>query len=110
NIHTERRNRLSPIRVAKMAQVSWYIKQNEKKSQPSEKKINEIEGNISDDDYNDCSDNIDEFMVNLNQMSEKLIDDIHVLDINSGETIPALIDIFDFNAVEKSLNFYFNQS
>ncbi|CAG8824695.1 6853_t:CDS:2, partial [Racocetra persica] len=57
NIHTERRNRLSPIRAAKMAQVSWYInltsKQNEKKAQ----KLNEIESNILDnDDYIDSSD------------------------------------------------------
>ncbi|CAG8825544.1 20393_t:CDS:2, partial [Racocetra persica] len=70
NIHTERRNRLSPIRAAKMAQVSWYInlisKQNEKKSQ----KLNEIESNILDnddyidssDDYIDGNDDVDEFI------------------------------------------------
>ncbi|CAG8463171.1 12130_t:CDS:2 [Cetraspora pellucida] len=115
NIHMERRNRLSPVRAAKMAQISWYIsqksKQNEKKSQPSEKTSNEIESNISDDDnYIDSSDDIDEFMVNLNQISEKLIDDIHVLDVNNEEIIPALKDVFDYKAVEKTLNFYINQS
>ncbi|CAG8486868.1 6545_t:CDS:10, partial [Scutellospora calospora] len=66
---------------------------------------NDIESNISDtddDDYINSSDDIDEFMVNLNQISEKLIDDIYVLDVNSEETIPTLIDIFDSKAVEKS--------
>ncbi|CAG8581991.1 15241_t:CDS:10 [Cetraspora pellucida] len=78
NIHTERRNRLSPVRAAKMAQISC---------------------NISDDDnYIDSSDDIDEFMVNLNQISEKLIDDIHVLDVNNEEIIPALKDVFDSKA------------
>ncbi|CAG8481654.1 6978_t:CDS:1, partial [Scutellospora calospora] len=55
------------------------------------------------------SDDIDKFMVNLNQISEKLIDYIYVLDVNSEETIPALIDIFDSKTVEKSLNFFINQ-
>ncbi|CAG8775254.1 16730_t:CDS:2, partial [Racocetra persica] len=80
NIHTEHRNRLSPIQAAKMAQVSCS------------------------DDYIDGNNDVDEFIVNLNQISEKLIDKIHVLDLNSEETIPALMDIFDSKIVERSLN------
>ncbi|CAG8779435.1 3337_t:CDS:2, partial [Racocetra fulgida] len=84
-------------------------------------KLNEIESNILDnddyidssddyidssDDYIDGNDDVDEFIVNLNQISEKLIDDIHVLDLDSEETIPALMDIFDSKIVERSLNVY----
>ncbi|CAG8661436.1 20411_t:CDS:1, partial [Racocetra persica] len=78
-------------------------------SQLSKKTLNEIKSNILDnDDYIDSSDDIDEFIVNLNPISEKLIDDIHVFDVNSEEIIPALKNIFDSKAVEKSLNFYIN--
>ncbi|CAG8513028.1 550_t:CDS:2, partial [Cetraspora pellucida] len=79
NIHTECRNRLSPPRAAKIAQISC----------------------ISDDD-NDHS--VDEFMVNLNQISKTLIDDIHVFDTNCEEMIPKLVDVFDSKIVKKSLN------
>ncbi|CAG8509983.1 11750_t:CDS:2, partial [Scutellospora calospora] len=100
NIHTERRNRLSPPRAAKMAQISWYMNQTSKKK--TEKSSNDkMEDSISDDD-NDRS--VDEFMVNLNQISETLIDDIHVFDTNCEETIPKLVDVFDSKIVKKSLN------
>ncbi|CAG8774757.1 7781_t:CDS:1, partial [Racocetra fulgida] len=56
-------------------------------------KSNNIENNTLYDD-NNCSD-VDEFMVNLNQISKNLIDDIHVFNTNCDETIPKLIDIFD---------------
>ncbi|CAG8499820.1 12692_t:CDS:2 [Cetraspora pellucida] len=100
NIHTERRNRLSPPRAAKMAQISWYMNQTSKKK--TKKSSNDkMEDSISDDD-NDHS--VDEFMVNLNQISETLIDDIHVFDTNCEETIPKLVDVFDSKIVKKSLN------
>ncbi|CAG8789285.1 21847_t:CDS:2, partial [Racocetra persica] len=86
NIHMEHHNRLSPVQAAKMSNI------------------------LDNDDYIDNSDDIDEFMVNLNQISEKIINDIHVLDVNSEKIIPALKDVFDSKAVKKSLNFYINQS
>ncbi|CAG8539179.1 9960_t:CDS:2, partial [Dentiscutata heterogama] len=39
-----------------------------------------------------------------------LLDDIHMFDVNNEEKIPILTDIFDSKSVEKSLNFYVQQS
>ncbi|CAG8470903.1 10607_t:CDS:2 [Cetraspora pellucida] len=39
-----------------------------------------------------------------------LLDDIHMYDLNNEETIPTPKDIFDSKSVEKSLNFYIQQS
>ncbi|CAI2191804.1 20678_t:CDS:2, partial [Funneliformis geosporum] len=54
----------------------------------------ETKNNIcNEDDYINDSDDIDDFMNSLNQMSEKLIGDIQLFtDINSEETIPTLIN------------------
>ncbi|CAI2191856.1 9618_t:CDS:1, partial [Funneliformis geosporum] len=53
-----------------------------------------MENNIyNENDYINDSNNIDDYMNSLNQMSEKFIDDIQLFtDINSEETILTLID------------------
>ncbi|CAG8608191.1 2983_t:CDS:2, partial [Racocetra fulgida] len=64
--------------------------QNKKKSQIFEESTSsEIDVNL-DDNANDYVSNMDEFMDNLNQISNNLIDDVHLLDSNSEETISTL--------------------
>ncbi|CAI2198721.1 7650_t:CDS:1, partial [Funneliformis geosporum] len=82
--------------------------QKSKQNQEVSQTLYEMENNIyNENDYINDSNNIDDYMNSLNQMSEKFIDDIQLFtDINSEETILTLIDVFDSKIVKKSLKSY----
>src|ERR1044071_7173626 len=86
NIYTERHNRLSSKKAVKMAQITWYIREQffvnkSKKAQDSLdslKVYNEL-NNIDDDDISNGDEvNVDEMIDDLEQISARIIDDINV--------------------------------
>jgi hypothetical protein len=114
NIHTERRNRLKPERVVKLAKIGWYINQtNDKNKQKQDsKKIFDEPTIVMDEDNNDIQESIDDDQVvdelynEFQNDSTFLTDDVYTVD-NGGngdnDAVPKLKEIFDFELVEKSL-------
>jgi hypothetical protein len=113
NIHTERRNRLSPKRTVKMTQVTWYLREkffanNSKKTQDSLKIYNELTYDMEDgiDDLSDGDNvNVNEMINDLEQISARIIDDISIFDPNSNEILqpPTLLEIFNSRLIETAL-------
>jgi hypothetical protein len=114
NIHTERRNRLSPKRTAKMAQISWYIRgqacANISKKTRNFLKYNEL-NNVTNNGIDDIDDelgdgmNVDEMMNDLEQTSARIIDDISIFDSNNSGNLqaPTLLEIFNSQLIETAL-------
>jgi hypothetical protein len=70
-----------------------------------------VADNGFDEDESINDNNINEFMDNLSQISKKLIDNIQIFnDTSSEETILTLINVFDFQVIEKMLNLYICKS
>src|SRR4051794_33654786 len=106
NIHTERRNRLSPKRTIKMAQITWYLREkyfinNSKKTQDSLKEYNGLE--VKDDDISNGDNvNIDEMINDLEQTSARIIDDVSIFDSNNLQP-PTLLEMFNSQLIEMAL-------
>lgn len=110
NIHTERRNRLSSKKTVKMAQITWYIREQlfAKKTQDSLdslKVYNELNNTDDDDISNGDEINVDEMMDDLEQMSARIIDDINVFDSNNDDNLqpPTLLELFDSQIIKIAL-------
>ncbi|CAJ0751872.1 7541_t:CDS:1, partial [Entrophospora sp. SA101] len=108
NIHTERRNRLKPECVAKLAKIGWYINQTNKNKQKQDSKKNFDDPIVMDDCNNDIQESIDEDQI-VNELynefqndSTFLIDNVYTVD-NGEDEVPKLTEIFNFELVEKSL-------
>src|SRR6266498_6153689 len=109
NIHTERRNRLSSKRTVKMAQITWYMREQffankSKKSQDSLKVYNGLNNDADDDSDISNGDgvNINEMMDDLEQISTRIIDDVNVFDSNNDDSLqpPTLFEFFDSQLIE----------
>lgn len=104
NIHTERRNRLSPKRTVKMAQITWYMREQLAKKPKKSQDLKVYELNNDDDDLLDGDGvNVDEMMEDLEQTSERMIDDISIFDSNNNLQSPTLIEIFNPQLIETEL-------
>ena len=110
NIYTERHNRLSSKKAVKMAQITWYIREQffvnkSKKAQDSLdslKVYNEL-NNIDDDDISNRDEvNVDEMMDDLEQISARIINDINVFNSIDDVSLqsPTLFELFDLQIIE----------
>jgi hypothetical protein len=106
NIHTERRNRLSPKRTVKMAQITWYMKEKllAKKPKTTQDSL-KIFDELNDNDLTDGDGiNVDEIIDDLEQVSERIIDDISILINANNHQSPTLSEIFNLQLIETILN------
>jgi len=113
NINTERHNRLSSKKAVKMAQITWYIREQffankSKKAQDSLdslKVYNELNNIDNNDISNEDEVNVNEMIDNLEQISARIIDDINVFNSIDDDSLQSstLFELFDSQIIEIAL-------